>query len=54
MTSRERIRCTLEHEQPDRVAIDFGGHRSSGIAAIAYARLVDKCHIHRGSTKTYP
>jgi uroporphyrinogen decarboxylase len=29
----------MRHEQPDRVPIDFGGHRSSGIAAIAYHRL---------------
>ena len=25
--------------QPDRPPIDFGGHRSSGIAAIAYPKL---------------
>ncbi len=25
MTSRERVRCALAHEQPDRVPIDFGG-----------------------------
>ncbi len=38
-TSRERVRTALEHREPDRVPVDFGGHRSSGIAAIAYARL---------------
>lgn len=39
MTPRERVWAALEHRQPDRVPIDFGGHRSSGIAAIAYAKL---------------
>jgi uroporphyrinogen decarboxylase len=39
MTSRERVLTALHHQQPDRVPIDFGGHRSSGISAIAYARL---------------
>ncbi len=39
MTSRARVLSALNHEQPDRVPIDFSGHRSSGIHAIPYARL---------------
>ena len=39
MTSRERILAALEHRETDRVPIDFSGHRSSGIAAIAYPKL---------------
>lgn len=39
MTGRERVLAALEHREADRVPIDFGGHRSSGIAAIAYAKL---------------
>ena len=39
MNSRERVRAALRHEQTDRAAVDFGGHRSSGIAALAYGRL---------------
>ncbi len=39
MTPRERVLAALEHREPDRVPVDFSGHRSSGIAAIAYARL---------------
>ena len=39
MTPRQRVLAALNHQQPDRVPIDFGGHRSSGIAAIAYAKL---------------
>lgn len=39
MTSRERVLTALNHQEPDRVPIDLSGHRSSGIAAMAYARL---------------
>ncbi|HOB97488.1 MAG TPA: uroporphyrinogen decarboxylase family protein [Verrucomicrobiota bacterium] len=39
MTSRERVLSALNHRPSDRVPIDLSGHRSSGIAAIAYARL---------------
>ena len=39
MTSRERVRAALHYQPPDRVPIDCSGHRSSGIAALAYARL---------------
>lgn len=39
MTPRQRVLAALNHQEPDRMPIDFGGHRSSGIAAIAYARL---------------
>ena len=39
MTSRERVLAALNHRQPDRVPVDFSGHRSSGIAAIAYPKL---------------
>jgi len=39
MTSRQRILATLKHEIPDLIPIDFGGMRSTGIHAQAYARL---------------
>jgi uroporphyrinogen decarboxylase len=39
MTSRERVVAAFRHREAGRVPIDFSGHRSSGIAAIAYARL---------------
>ncbi|MBL7111524.1 MAG: methyltransferase [Bacteroidales bacterium] len=39
MNSRERVFSALNHKEPDRVPIDFGGHRSSGIAAMAYTKL---------------
>ena len=39
MTSRERVLTALNHREPDRIPIDCGGHRSSGISAIAYPKL---------------
>jgi uroporphyrinogen decarboxylase len=39
MTPRERVIAALGHREPDRVAVDFGGHRSSGIMAMGYATL---------------
>src|SRR5512140_3001297 len=39
MTSRDRVLAALDHREPDRVPIDLSGHRSSGIAAIAYPKL---------------
>jgi len=39
MTSRERVMAALNYQEPDRVPVDFSGHRSSGIAAIAYPKL---------------
>jgi len=41
MNSRERIWCAVTHQEPDRVPIDFSGHRSSGISPILYPRLRD-------------
>jgi len=39
MKSRERVLAALNHRQTERVPVDFSGHRSSGIAAIAYPKL---------------
>lgn len=39
MTPRERVLAALNHVEPDRVPVDLSGHRSSGIAAIAYPKL---------------
>lgn len=39
MNPRERVLCALDHRQPDRVPIDLGGTRQSGIAASAYHAL---------------
>ncbi|MEI7743252.1 MAG: uroporphyrinogen decarboxylase family protein [Chloroflexota bacterium] len=38
-TSRERIRATLAHREPDRIPFDLGGTRVTGIHLRAYERL---------------
>jgi uroporphyrinogen decarboxylase len=52
MNSRERVMCALEHRQPDRVPIDLGGTRQSGIAASTYHKLKDLLGI-RSPTRVY-
>ena len=39
MNSRERVLMALNHEETDRVPIDLGSSRSTGINAIAYNKL---------------
>ncbi len=41
LTSRERVRKALNHEETDRVPVDFGGSRVTGVAAVAYRRLAE-------------
>ncbi|MDP7286620.1 MAG: uroporphyrinogen decarboxylase family protein [Phycisphaerae bacterium] len=53
MTSRQRVAAALSHIEPDRVPIDFGGHRSSGISAIGYAKLKRALGIDSGDIYVY-
>jgi uroporphyrinogen decarboxylase len=53
MTSRERINAALQHKATDVLPIDFGGHRSSGISAIAYNKLKEKLNLDKQTTKLY-
>jgi len=53
MNSRERVCAALNHREPDRIPIDFSGHRSSGIAALAYARLRDHLGLQRRPIRVY-
>ena len=39
MTSRERVTAAVNFREPDRVPIDLGGTRASGINAVVYDRL---------------
>ncbi len=39
--SRERVRATLAHREPDRIPFDLGGSRQTGIHVRAYAGLRD-------------
>jgi len=53
MTSRERIKMAIEHKEPDRVPIDFGAMRSTGIATITYNKLRKKLGVNRGLARMY-
>jgi uroporphyrinogen decarboxylase len=53
MTSRERVLTALNHREPDRVPIDLSGHRSSGIAGIAYARLREHLGLPKKPIRIY-
>src|SRR5271157_5953353 len=53
MTPRQRILAALNHQQPDRVPIDFGSHRSSGIAAIVYRKLRKALGLPERPTRVY-
>jgi hypothetical protein len=45
MTSRERVQKAVSFQQPDRVPIDLGGMKASGIAAATCNRLKEKLGI---------
>ena len=53
LTSRERVMMAVNHREPDRVPIDLGGHRSSGIMAIAYNKLKKSLGITSGDIYVY-
>ena len=53
LTSRERVLAALNHQEPDRIPIDLSGHRSSGIAAMAYARLRDYVGLPKRPIRVY-
>ncbi len=53
MTGRERIFAAFERKEVDRVPIDFSGHRSSGIMAIAYARLREYLNLPAKPVRVY-
>ena len=53
LTSQERVMMAVNHREPDRVPIDLGGHRSSGIMAIAYNKLKQHLGIETGDIYVY-
>ncbi|MHB0855985.1 MAG: uroporphyrinogen decarboxylase family protein [Anaerolineae bacterium] len=52
-TARERVLGAIDHREPDRVPIDFGGHRSTGIMAIPYNQLKQHLGITSGDIYVY-
>ncbi len=53
MNSRERIMTAIGHQEPDRLPIDCGAMRSTGIQAIAYAHLKKHLGIHDGQVRVF-
>jgi uroporphyrinogen decarboxylase len=52
MNSRERVLLAVNHQEPDRVPIDLGGTRQSGIAASTYHRLKQLLNV-RSPTRVF-
>lgn len=53
MNSRERVLAAMNHREPDRVPIDFSGHRSSGISAMVYPKLRNLLGLKPVATRVY-
>ena len=53
MNSRERVQATLRHQEPDRVPLDLGGMRSTGIMATAYGELRRYLGLSAGRIRVY-
>lgn len=53
MESRERVQTAFRHKTPDRVPVDFGGHRSSGISVQAYKNLRNYLGLGTGELYVY-
>jgi uroporphyrinogen decarboxylase len=53
MTSRQRILAAVDHKEPDRLPIDCGAMRSTGIQAIAYGRLKAYLGVKDGHTRVF-
>jgi uroporphyrinogen decarboxylase len=53
VTRRERVLAAVAHREPDRIPVDLGGMRSTGITAIAYGRLKRHLGLRSGHTRVY-
>jgi hypothetical protein len=53
MTSRERVLASLNHLEPDRVPVDFGGTTVTGIHASALNRLRNALGLKKRTVKVY-
>jgi uroporphyrinogen decarboxylase len=53
MTRRERVLAAIRHQEPDRVPVDFGAMRSTGITAVAYGQLKHYLGLRAGETRVY-
>jgi len=53
VTKRERVLRSIQHKEPDKVPVDLGAMRSTGISAVAYGRLKKYLGIWTGHTYVY-
>jgi uroporphyrinogen decarboxylase len=53
MTARERVLATIEHREPDHLAVDLGATPSSGISAVAHVNLVKHLGLRDQRTRVY-
>jgi len=53
MTRRERVITALKHKAPDKIPIDCGGMRSTGLMGMTYNALKKFLGIREGETKIY-
>jgi len=53
VTSRERVLAAIAHREPDKVPVDLGSTPSSGISAVAYARLRGHLGVREGAARVY-
>ncbi|MFV0529029.1 MAG: uroporphyrinogen decarboxylase family protein [Lachnospiraceae bacterium] len=53
MTSRERVMSSINHVEPDCLAMDLGSNVSSGISGMAYANLREHLGMKTGHTRIY-
>ena len=53
MTSRERVRRALNHQEPDRVPVDLASTLVTGIQASMYAKFKQALGITEGEIRVY-
>ncbi|MCK5152797.1 MAG: methyltransferase [Spirochaetales bacterium] len=53
MTSRERVMASVNHKQPDRIPVDFGGTAVSGIHASIISSLRDHYNLEKQKVKIH-
>jgi uroporphyrinogen decarboxylase len=53
MNHRQRVIAAIHHQIPDRLPVDLGGMRSTGIMAIAYDRLKQHLGIDEGELRVF-
>lgn len=53
MTSRERVLAAINHKETDKVPVDCGAMRATGIMGVAYNSLKHYLNMLEGETKIY-